>query len=813
MQSGHRYQITIYIRSKGGNAIKRPILWVAGILFTAFFILRLFYGKQLDKQYYSMDSLFENSLDAVLWGTLDHIDTKPNSFYYFLKNVSVQPQNKEQTFFFSNFLVVVNNEVKIEDFRQIPQTTNSVNHTHSPVTGNLIKITGTIYSFQSPTNPGQFDEKNYYKEQNIYYKMAASAVSIKNHKTNHWKHALFTLRDSLFDVYQSCMDEKNAGIISAMLLGEQSMLNADIKSLYQVNGIGHILAISGLHITILCTFFSQFLLFLRLPRPMPLLLTIIFLGSYGTMTGFRISTSRAVLMMLFFLIGKEIGRSYDAITALAVSAVITMLQKPYAICSGSFLLSYSAVLGSILTYPALKCFIFGIKKEQQERHRRQKRRFKEKQVNSRFPNISPFIWRLSQKLLSSLLFSSAVWLTTLPVVLYFFYEIPTYGILLNLFILPMVSVVVVLSLLGGITGLFFLPLGAFFLSFTEKILISYEFLCHLCLKLPNPIQILGSPKPVQIILYGILLGILIYYWTQAYYQSKKPPYFCRILSLVLFFIAMFFLLYRKPPDKLCITMLDVGQGDGIFLQTIDRKTILIDGGSSSVSNVGTYRILPFLKYYGISRIDYMIMTHSDEDHISGQLELIEGCQTNGLTIGCYLMPCPAKECRGKNYEIMQAAVRDSKIPIQYLQPGNLLQTGALKLLCLHPEKGFISDSVNAYSTVLSLSYGSFRMLFTGDLEKNGEDTVCKILSEQYDVLKVAHHGSKNSTKEEFLACISPKVSLISCGKNNWYGHPHAELLARLKDCQSRIFQTAQGGAIEILSDGKNFTVSSYCTNE
>ena len=805
-------------------------------------MLRFFYGEQLDRQYYSMDSLLEDSMEAVVYGTLDHIEVKPASYFYFLKKASVCPKGGRQNFFFSDFLVVT------EKPDSEAEAANAAGSEKSKVfPGNLLKITGTVYPFSSATNPGQFDEKRYYKEQNLYYKMMASDIMLLDNQENFWKKSLFTLRNALFRVYQGCMGEKNAGIVSAMLLGEKSLLDAEVKSLYQANGIGHILAISGLHVSVLCTFFGWFLQFLRIPRPFPFLLTVLFLIGYGIMTGFGISTSRAVIMMIFLLAAKELGRSYDALTALSFSAVVLLLQKPYAVCSGSFLLSYSAVLGSIITYPALQHFFYGTKKEQQKYRRIQRRRLREIQANSRFPKAAAAFFLMPQKLLSSLLFSCAVWMTTLPVVLFLFYEIPAYGIILNLLILPFVSVIVVLALIGGVLGLFYLPLGALVLAPVEGLLGCYEFLCRLFLKLPKPVLVFGMPKPVQIIFYVLVLALLVFVWAYIYEPKRKsanalPGRFLngfrlqkqermlvrnlRIGSVCLFLLAGFFIFYRKPLKELHITMLDVGQGDGILIQSVEGTTVLIDGGSSSVSNVGTYRLWPFLKYYGITRIDYMIMTHSDEDHISGQLELLQNCSNWGLSIGCYLMPELSEMSRTENDRKLQEAAVLAKVPVRYINTGDFIKDGKLSLLCLHPKQGFSGASANACSTVLNLSYGSFTMLLTGDLEKEGEEALCQLLAEtdsqdkisdflpeQYDVLKVAHHGSKNSTAREILSYLSPKTALISCGRKNRYGHPHKELLERLEAYTSRIFRTDEGGAVQIRSDGRDFYINCYQKGE
>lgn len=768
------------------------------VLCLAFVFLRLYYGNELDGRYYCLDSYLEHSADAILTGTLDHIEPKTNTSYCYLKNVSIQLREKTGQFHFSDFLLIIKNN---------PNDLSAVKNTSAilPVSGSLVRASGEICSFTSPSNPGQFDEKAYYKEKNIFYQMAASNLSVMGYETNVIKQSLYQLRDRLKQVYATCMAEKEAGIVSAMLLGDKTLLDADMKSLYQTNGIGHILAISGLHITIFCTLCYKLLSLLRLPRPVPFLAACFLLAAYGIMTGFGISTSRAVIMMLLVLFAAEAGRSYEPLTAAAVSAVCILLQKPYALFSCSFLLSYSAVLGVFLTYPALRACL-------PERFFRQagKRR------GRRWGNIEKYLLLLREKLISSLFASVSIQITTLPVLLYFFYEIPTYGIILNLFVLPLVSVIVACSMLGGILGLFLLPLAGFPLFLVTQILHFYEFLCHFFLKLPEPVQILGRPALWQIVIYYLLLAAVCWLGSIRRYGFGKEKVrfnslYPAFMVLCLAFSAVV-LLFRKPVSGLQFTMLDVGQGDGLFLQTGDGRTILIDGGSSDVSKVGTYRIIPYLKYYGIRRIDYMIMSHSDEDHISGQRELLEN-RKSGIKTGCYLMAELPEGSRNGNYCNMKQTALKAGVPVYFFNTGDSIRIGALSLFCLHPDRDFRNDSPNACSVTLGLSYGSFRMLLTGDLEKEGEDAVLERLRErdiaEYTILKTAHHGSKNSTGDDFLSAVRPVAALISCGRKNRYGHPHKELLNRLGHIRSRVYRTDENGAVRICSDGKGFSVSCY----
>lgn len=773
--------------------MKRPMLWVAGILFVLFLAIRLVAGNEMDEKYYSMNQVLRNDGRAKIRGTLDHIDNKTKSSFFYLKKVSVTLSNTKEIYYFSDFLAILSQDQK---------------DSYQP--GNLLQISGTVQPFTSPTNPGQFDERSYYKEKNIYYKVFGDACQVVDSKNNILLTRLYQAKARLKEVYQACLPEKEAGIITAMLLGDKSTLDLDVRQLYQTGGIGHLLAISGLHISILCMalYRGLGLLFCGRLKRLPFALTACFLLAYGKMTGFGISTSRAVIMMILALLAREWGKSYDAYTAMGFSAMIIWLQIPYAVFSSSFLLSYSAMMGVYLVLPALEIFFRGTQKEQRAALRDARRREREATANSPLGRFLPMVCRGREKIASSFLCSLAIWLATLPAMCYFFYEFPTYGILLNLFVLPLASVLVVAGMAGGVLGAIFLPAGKGILWIVRGILVFYEQICLAFQKLPHPIRITGRPGRESIVIYcGVLffLCFMLLRWIRRRERVAMPFRGAMLCAMAL---AVVFLCSPDRVRGFSCTFMDVGQGDGIVLRTEQGKTLLVDGGSTSVSQVGKYRILPFLKYHGISHVDYMIMSHEDEDHISGQMELLEAGRAEGVSMGCLLLPEPDDAAVGNNYSKMERLAARARVPCRKLHRGDVLSLGKLQITCLHPERGFQAESANAYSTTLEVRYGERSLLLTGDLEKNGEEAVMDVL-DHYDVLKVAHHGSKNSSSEAYLEKIHPGASVISCGEGNRYGHPHRELLERLEGVGSQIFSTAERGAVTMNTDGIWLRMEAY----
>lgn len=772
--------------------IRRPLVWVCLSCILLFGIYRLCWGEQDDRRYYIFQNMLgEQGKDACVRGTVDHIERKKSSCYLYLRKVLVVLSGTDtHTYSLSELLVSLPKEPDLQP-------------------GYQIRLEGRLMDFSRASNPGQFDSKNYYREKNIYYQMQAKTVQVTDHTADPLKTLLKKLREQLELVIGQCLPEQEAGIVSAMLLGEKSRLDQETRNLYQKNGIGHLLAISGLHVTVFCMAVYRLLLACYLPRGAAVPIAFFVLYCYGALTGFGVSTSRAVIMMVLYLLAELIHRSYDMLSALAFSALVILVQKPFAVTSCSFLLSYGAILGIALVFPALRRIFYGDEKQQRERRRTIQRAEKECRADGGLHLGKLWIMQLCEALQMNLLLSISIQISIVPVILYFYYEIPLYGVLLNLLVLPLAPVLILLSALGSLSGLFFLPAARFLFGGVWGILNLYELLCRMFSQLPCAVVLTGRPALFLLVLYYILAGAGILFAYQNNIRKKQ--------ALILWGIAAMSVLLPLPSGYFSMTFLDVGQGDAIFFRTPGGKNFLVDGGSSSQSQVGIYCILPYLKYYGIGHIDYMIMTHADEDHISGQRELLKQSGSGGVRIRRLLLPEPEAEKReDRAYQGLIKLADDCDTPVQYLHAGEYLQTEQLQIQCIHPVKDFACESANAYSTTLSICWNETGFLLCGDLEGEGEEAVIRWFQNspeeslmQYDILKVAHHGSKNSTSTEFLEKVRPGAAIISCGKHNRYGHPHGELLSRLEQFCLQIARTDEEGAVTVFSDGRKVTVKTY----
>ena len=740
-----------------------------------------------------------------------------------------------------------------------------------PEIGSLVILKGTLKNFQQPTNPGQFNAPFYYQILRISFRLNQAEIQVKSDRFYKISEGLYQLRRKAGSKMDALLPEQEASVMKTMLLGEKGILDEEIKGLYQRNGIAHILAISGLHISMIGMGLYQLLRRAGLKIRLSGILASMVIVLYGMMTGFAVSAIRAIAMFLLQMLAQILGRTYDRITALAVAAVLVLVEQPLYLFHSGFQFSFLCVLGISLILPVLG-------------------------------NV-----RKGKKLFEGI----ALMAVTLPVYLGVFYQIPVYSMFLNFIVLPMMSILMGAGIVMILAAFLCTPLGIPAAWLITGILMVYERLGLFTEQLPYHYWTPGCPAKWQLAVYvailiiiaalgrtkrkavlyqrdcihkdcihrrggcakGILQGdmrrheVLQYEIPQYEMQNKRirriachggkwisaygiPVGICWGLLL----LGVVILAWRFRPE-LQVTFLDVGQGDCIFLQTENGDSYLTDGGSSSVSKVGKYRMIPFLKYQGASQIKAVFVSHADSDHCNGIAELLEQAELEGIRVENLVLTDLADECHSEGYEELVELAGQNGITVQFLHEGQQLQDGELLFQCLHPSKGYRAEDLNETSMVLLVTYREFSMLLTGDVQGAGEEHLTQELQDwrepgvtqmqdvirisgeeesmeeqsienerieeqieekrpqnkmgvnhaetELTVLKVAHHGSKNSTSEEFLKAANPMLAIISCGEGNRYGHPHEETLERLEKADVPWFCTKDYGAITVTVDGKS----------
>ncbi len=476
---------------------------------------------------------------------------------------------------------------------------------------------------------------------------------------------------------------------------------------------------------------------------------------FGLMVGFGISVKRA-LCMLIVQIGADIsGRHYDSGIAMALSIFFVLCSNPYGIFSISFLLSYSAVLSVAVLVPVMENWLW------------------DKQKGKR--------WQ------KTLLANGAIWVFQLPVITAVFFQVPIYSVILNLVVVPLVSVVLVSGIISALLTFVWSDLAIFVCGSGVYVLKLFYGLCLGMEEMPGAYIVTGIPDTYR---YGMFFCSLIILFGMIYLKSLKNAAvrYKFLVLIVCFGIMTGSMLISKQPDGLKVSILDVGQGDCTLIQCADGSNVLVDGGSTSVSEVGKYRIVPCLKAKGVNCIDVAMISHGDEDHISGIEEILK---ENMIDVKCILLPDVPEYV--SEYEMLVEFAKKRGTQVRYVGRNQQIKQGNLTWKVLHPDLDGGSN-INDSSLVLEMKYRDYSMCFTGDISSEVEKELIEIW-QRTDVLKVAHHGSKYSSSDVFLEKISPSYATISCGEDNRYGHPHVETLNRLEKTGSTVLVTKDTGEI------------------
>ena len=686
--------------------------------------------------------------------------------------------------------------------------------------GSRVTLSGKASLPEPATNPGQYDAQKAGCARHICLKL--SDVTLKGtdqRRGSLFLNALASLRVSLRKGAEQIFGPRNSALMSAIVLGDRSGLDAETRQLFQDGGILHVLAVSSLHVTLLGLTLYQILRRLRQSFLVSALTSGFLVVSYCLMTGSSYSAIRAGVMFLLWLGAQVTGRTFDRLTALGAAAILILIRQPLALTDAGFLLSFGCILSLALLEPV-------------------------------FSDIWNPRRALSRRLSGALALQAGV----LPCVLWFYCQTTPYGILVGLIVLPSMSLVMFFGTIGILAGLL-IPLGSFFLTSARLaggpcgyLLDLFRLLCRLAQRLPGDVLITGRPPVWKMVLYYVCLLsfclIIRLPDRKTFLKNRKKIRILHAGLLLSLFLLM--LIQRKPAFR--FTCLDVGQGSCALVEQ-DGLTMLFDCGSSSVKDVWRRRVEPALKFYGISHIDLLFLSHADGDHISGAQELLSGmhgmlpgaacfrrmppegissaqtgdltlvqrfsaAQAGGIRIERILLPQTDVTPDGPGMTEVIAAARRFNIPVSTVSEGAEFQHGQLHLRVLSPSPGRMTGSDNEDCIVLSLSWKNIRILFTGDLEKEGEEKFTRAYQDaalfspprghsetnSRTILLAGHHGSRNATSEGFLSLVRPDLVLISCGRNNRYGHPASAMLKRLEDRGLPCFRTDQSGAFCLTAD-------------
>ncbi|MFH1826543.1 MAG: DNA internalization-related competence protein ComEC/Rec2 [bacterium] len=637
--------------------------------------------------------------------------------------------------------------------------------------GDTVELQGMVEEIDDIANPGILSFADYLKNKGITCQVKSTRSPPKvlaEGGGNYFKRLSIQIKNKLIVVPQLTLPEPYSTLLSSIVFGSSAAKTPkEIKEVYKRAGVAHLLVASGMHLGILvgvCLFVVRST---RLPLGLGIFVTSLVNWTYALMTGFGPSILRAAIMAEIVLAGQLFEREKEIYTSLSLSALIILLFNPLNLFDIGFQLSFGATWAMVYISPVLQ------------------ERFK--------PHLPRFINATVSAAMAPVL-------ATVPITIYHFSQTSVVGILTNIILLPWVGIVVVLGFVSTISGFFCLFLGELINGANLILLFGVHQIVGFLGRLPFALAYFAPPKfPLIFAYYIFLLGGI-----EVLRRGRWPKmnrFRWLTVCLAIFCVIFWNAALSEASGNLAITVLDVGQGDAIFIDCPSGKKILIDGGDIEMGNKV---IVPFLRKKGISELDLVVLTHPHGDHVGGLPEVLEKIKVKTVLE-------PGFDYNSNCYREFLKLIKQNNIKYHLARAGQVLDFGAgVKADVLYPTLPFL-ENCNNVSVVLHLKYGQFSMMLTGDNEREGEEIILERYSESVlasTILKVGHHGSNTSTSDHFLAAVKPKLAVISCGRNNKFRHPHQVTVNKLKANNIVLKRTDQDGAVTISSDGKSYSVYS-----
>ena len=595
--------------------------------------------------------------------------------------------------------------------------------------GLKVKVFGELKKPLNNTIPNIFNYKNYLETKKIYYLFTAKDFDIVDNNISF----LYRIKNYLID---RCNKIDSLGYIKSLVLGIND-IDEEIDNIYKVNGIMHLFAISGMHISLLSSLLLKLLKKFIKNNDLIMIVIIIFLILYSMLIGFTPSVTRSLYMYILLNINKRFKLNISNLKIIILVIIIMILYNPFYIYDIGFLYSISTSLGLIIY---------------------------SKSINK------------SNKIISLFKISLIANIFSLPITINNNYQINILTLIINILVVPLVSYIIYpLCLLTLFIPLIYsiLKIGIIILELISKLFYKIKFL------------IIIMPK------MNIAIIITYYFFLLLIIKYNK-----RIFKLFLFLVLIFNKYSYLFDNNAYIYFFDVGQGDSsLIVSSKHKEVILIDTGGLFANYYPIENIINFLKSIGITKINYLILTHGDYDHMGYSSYLINNYKVKNVIFN------------NGTFNDLELELIDIlyKKNITYYQSLEYLNIANSKLYFLNKE---IYNNENDNSSVLYLKLSNYKFLFMGDASIDVENKLIKTYSlNDIDVLKVGHHGSKTSSSKDFINYINPKYSIISVGKNNLFGHPNKEVLKVLE--QSEIFRTDKNGSIEFKITKENLLVKYY----
>jgi competence protein ComEC len=670
--------------------------------------------------------------------------------------------------------------------------------------GDQIRFNGSLRSLKNFKNPGGFDYKRFMAAQGVWASAYARGLEISVLEGTEGKRGwgyLHEMRRGLSGFLVAVADPKTKGVFLALLLGDMGKIPESTRIAFQRIGIGHILSISGLHVGIVGG--SVFFIFTRVLVFIPWLLrrgwikqsaaihAIVAVWIYGLLAGMAPATQRSVFMMTVFLCSFFIGRRHILMNAVAIAAMVIFIGDPPSLFSISCQLSFAAVIAMVLGFPLL-----GIE-------------------NSRDASLRE---KALRKLKGCVFISVSAFLGTLPLVMQYFQDVSTIGLISNLLIAPLIEMFVLPIGLFSLCLFPISPLVAEGMLFpADRLLFASLETAEIVSGWPFSSMMTVALSGLEVSCYYVALLLLIRYLMQRMATGKgsfnrKLGTGYLIAGAVVLIIAIIDIGYwyyqRFWRADFRVAIMDVGDGAATLLELPGGKTMLIDGGGfsdNSVFDVGKYIVAPFLLRKKIQTVDEIILSHPDSDHLNGLIFIAE--HFNVMTLRC-----TNETVETEGYRRLKNIVRVKNInELTFSSAPRSEKINGVTFKFLYPPADFSMRKQNETwrkgnnnSLVVQARFGDHSFLFPGDIEAEAEAELVELAGDllESDVLIAPHHGSRTSGTIPFLNHVHPQRVIISTGARKWPVRPHPEALARYRQVCPVIYCTANQGAVQFSTDGR-----------
>lgn len=635
--------------------------------------------------------------------------------------------------------------------------------------GDKVSFNAILKEPLANTNPKLFNYKMSLLTQNIYTNATIKDYSIGDIYIEDlgpmvkFKKKFVNRVENALDTY---LTEDSSSLMKAVILGKNSYLDEASIDQFRDLGLSHILAVSGLHIGILTGILVGIMAYLGINRKINIALTIMIIWFYAYLIGNPPSVIRANIMFSILLFAETFGQSYDSINTLFFALFIMLIINPFWIFNIGFQLSFIASFSIIYLTPKINGWLYSYK-----------------------GNLT--------RTLSSLL---AIQIGLFPIQAYYFNQIPLITIFANFILVPLFTIALVLSMV-----LILFSSISFYISSSIGIIINFLLKIQFCgvdlfHSFPYLNLKMASPSIIGIIAYFLFVFLLF----NPILIKRLDKRLTKTLVVYLLFLIIINFTAFNLDKSLKIEFIDVGQGDCALLKT-KSGNYLIDTGGNLFGNfdVGKNILLPYLEKSGIFKLEGVFISHYHADHCKALPYLMDEMKVENIYLGY------KKEDNDLYRDIIDKA-QERDVAVFIVNKGDRVRLDDnTEILAIGPDKTILEgpgDDENDLSLVLLMSYYNRRVLFTGDIEKDGEKSLVGDLDFPIDFLKVAHHGSRTSSTEEFLDKANPSIGFISVGRKNSFGHPNDDVIERYEDRGVELYRTDQDGLIELILNGNEYEV-------